>query len=470
MKKTNSLFPELTQKKLALETVEEPAVNALSILMDSSEELFIKKMSLNDWEWTIKKNKHQNGPLIPKEQRDSDFFPARALLDREPGKAEIWLARFDIVWPQTGEVKLASLRYFTSKNEAHLTGVPSYLFSEIAPASFIVIGKNTKDSAEHASYLAVVIDSESEEADALVDMFSLGPKFQSGLFIPAIAVRSYQDKVFDFVDQALAAFKAGNLDTFARNHASLPEPNEIALMAQREYQKRVGKLTNFDPFLMSTPGDCLLEISRGIELEIFREYELRQRSLELVKVILGSSPNGNSIESVFRNIIQNFPLIDKILLSASQTRKSRAGRSFEFHIQTMLEDGKVPHEVQVVMASKRRPDFILPSFDLYNRRGREHKHALVLSAKTTLRERWKQVEGEIKDCDLYLATVDDKIAENAIQSMQASGIKLVVPESLKKSEITTYKNQENVISFKEFFHRHLKDDRYPDWRSMGIII
>jgi hypothetical protein len=469
MKTTKSLFPEHVQPRQQPELIEEPAVNALGILLERSNEILIKKMSLNDWEWTIKKNKHQNGPLIPKEYRDSDFFPERALVEREPGEADIWLATFNILWPQTGEVKLASLRHFTSKDETHLTGVPKSLFADIAPASFVVFGKNKKEAHEDYRYSAVVVDSDSEEAESLVDLFNLEPNFQWGLFSPAEAVSSYQSRIFDFVEQALIAFKAGNLATFSFKHAVLPAPEEIARLAQQQYMARKTGLKNFNPFLLEAPGDCLLEVSRGIELEIFREYELRQRSLELVSVVLGSSPSGLSIDKIFRNIIQSFPLIDKILLSASQTRKSRAGRSFECHIETMLRDGGVPHEVQVVMATKRRPDFVLPGFKLYNRKDREHKDALILSAKTTLRERWKQVEGEMKNCDLYLATVDDKIAESAIQSMQASGIKLVVPESLKKSKVTAYEQQDNVVSFKTFFHEHLEKMRYPGWRIMGII-
>ena len=470
MKTIKPLYPRNENLGQLLEREEESVVNALSILMERSDEIFIKKMSLNDWEWTIKKNKHQNGPLIPKEQRDGEFFPPRVLVEREPDKAAIYLARFEILWPQTGEVLTASLRHYTSKDEAHLTGVPKSLFADIAPASFVVIGKNKKEKNEDYRYLAVVVDSENEEAATLVDLFDLAPAFHCGQFIPSVAVRSYQDKIFDFIEQALVAFKSGNLATFSKSHASLPEPHEIALMAQKKFMDRNPDIKSFDPFLLSAPGDSLMEISRGIELEIFREFELKQRSLELVNVILGDVGTDNSIDKVFRSIIRNFPRIDKILLSASQTRKSRAGRSFEYHIETMLRDGHVPHEVQVIMSSKRRPDFILPSFKLYNQIDRPYEHALVLSAKTTLRERWKQVEGEIKNCDLYLATVDEKIAENAIQSMKESGIKLVVPESLKKSDVTVYKAQDNVLSFKNFFRNDLKKNRYPQWEHIGLLL
>lgn len=469
MTSTRSLFPEDEQVAQLFETDEAPDADALSHLLESSGEIFIKRMALNDWEWSIKKEKHQNGPLIPKEQRESGFFPEQKLVDREPGKKPIYLATFEILWPQTGEILTASFRYFTSKGESHLTGVPKSLFMDIAPASFVVIGKSKDKKSGGYRYQAVVIDSEGDEAAALIDLFNLSPTFLSGLFKPAAAVRTFEDKVLDFIEQALVAFKAGKMASFSKEHASLPEPEEMARLAQAEYITKHPGTKNFDPFVLQAPGDCLMEISRGIELEIFREHELRQRSLELVTAILGSGGKEISIDNVFRNIIKNFPRIDKILLSASQTRKARAGRSFEYHIETMLRAGHVPHDVQVIMTAKRRPDFILPSLKVYKQAGRSYEQALVLSAKTTLRERWKQVEGEIDNCDLYLATVDDKIAENAIQAMQEAGIKLVVPESLKDSKTTVYRGQSNVISFREFFDKDLKKARYPLWAPMGLL-
>ena len=114
----------------------------------------------------------------------------------------------------------------------------------------------------------------------------------------------------------------------------------------------------------------------------------------------------------------------------------------------MLLDGGLPFEKQVVLESKRRPDFIMPSRALYEDSSRKHAEVLVLSAKTTLRERWKQVAQEMRNCDLYLATVDENIADNAIRDMASQGIRLVVPESLKSSNTTEYNNQESVLSFK----------------------
>jgi hypothetical protein len=100
----------------------------------------------------------------------------------------------------------------------------------------------------------------------------------------------------------------------------------------------------------------------------------------------------------------------------------------------MLTDGKLPFQKQVVLTDLRRPDFILPSYRVFTDRHRGKSEALVLSAKTTLRERWKQVPSEIENCELFLATVDEQIAGNAVDHMKSLGITLVVPEKLMKSD------------------------------------
>lgn len=90
---------------------------------------------------------------------------------------------------------------------------------------------------------------------------------------------------------------------------------------------------------------------------------------------------------------------------------------------------------------------------------RNHSDALVLAAKTTLRERWKQVSSERLNCDVYLATVDDRVAATSIEEMAALGIQLVVPESLRDSNEACYKGQDNVLTFRDFFDEAIRAKR-----------
>ncbi|NMM38362.1 MAG: hypothetical protein HHJ09_12825 [Glaciimonas sp.] len=160
-----------------------------------------------------------------------------------------------------------------------------------------------------------------------------------------------------------------------------------------------------------------------------------------------------------------FPELDATFLSASQHRKSRAGRSFEQHIARLLTDGNVAFEEQAVTGG-RRPDFVLPSLIVLKDVKRSFDDALVLSAKTTLRERWKQIAMEKFNCTLFLATVDDRVSSDAIDDMHRQEICLVVPESLKKAKETCYKDKKNVITFRSFFDEQIVVKR-PHFRSVA---
>ena len=455
----------MTTGNLFQDDVVDNSAELIMRLTKCANSIFLKKLSLNDWQWTEDPDKHQDGAYIFKTERDSGFFPPLTPAPIKPGGKPIFHAFFNISWPALDYpiIKEARLVNWRSKGEeTHLTRVAHEAFTGLNPASLLLIAKT--GVGVDAQYSATTVDSSSSGYRYLEDLFDLPPQFCSGIFEPARVIRTQQEKLFEFIGQALSAFHAGQIGAFALSHLSIPKPREMARLAQEEYQTLHGNV-DFNPFNMKAPGDAVLDISRGLEFEIFKSFEIRRRSMELVQVILGTDPEAISISQVLMNIVTEFPHIDGILLSAAQTRKSRAGASFELHIERLLADGDIPHEVQVVADAKKRPDFVLPSFAAYMDPLRDRNGALVLSVKTTLRERWKQVHGEMRNCDLFLATVDESIAENAIQDMARQGIVLVVPESLKKSDTTVYKSQTNVISFKSFFETELRSKRMGIWRG-----
>lgn len=439
------------------------ATGLVATLLGESETLYVKKLSLNDRDWAHLPNKHQAGIYIPPAERDAGFFPLLAAKERDDADAaRIREAYFEIEWPTVGERKRARLVHYTSKgSETHLTGLPKPPFRMASPASLLIIGKRG------GRYKAMVVDSESDEYDAAHDALSLHPDFRSGIFATTDVRREREEKVVSFIDEMVRAFFDGTFPELALRYRSMPTTSELAAVARNRYLNENG-LENLNPFAMENPGDALRAISRGLEYEIFKDYQIKARSIDLARMILGDDPSKASLEKTLRAVVLDFPKIDALMLSAAQQRKSRAGYSFEHHIEAMLADGAIPFEKQVVIEAKKRPDFILPSRALYADSNRDHDEALVLSAKTTLRERWKQVGGEMRDCDLYLATVDENIAGNAIDDMASQGIRLVVPESLKNSNTTEYKGQASVLSFKDFFGRDIPT-RMPFWVARGIV-
>ena len=422
----------------------------LLTLLKRSDRVFIKKLSNNDRDWARFENKHQGGAYIPQEQRDGGFFPPLTPKARpEPAAAEIREAFFPIVWPQIDEEqKTARLVHYTSKGqETHLTGLPKILFQDLLPASYLVVGRVATDHG--ATYHAVTLSSGSEEAIFLIDLFEIDLDFVVGEFDPASMIEAERSRTLSFAEQVIAAWLSGEIQTFAVANATMPSTLQLAAQARASFLKG-REIDSLNPFKLEKPGDALREISRSIEWELFRDYQRRERAVALVRIIMGDRPATWSCSDIIRRLIDEFHQIDGLMLSASQQRKSRAGTSYEHHIESMLRDGAVPYEKQVVIEARKRPDFVLPSWEFLNRIPPEFPNGLILSAKTTLRERWKQVEREKGGRELFLTTVDENIASNAIEDMASLGVQLVVPESLKDSKETEYKGHKNVMSFRDF--------------------
>lgn len=442
----------------------EPGIDAelISRLFARCDLVLVKKLSNNDRDWARYSNKHQAGVYIPHEQRDGGFFPALEVKERDdPDADEIRERIFTTIWPQLGNAeKRSRLVHYTSKGqETHLTGLPKDAFAELLPASFLVLGRIEKDG--QYGYECLSIDSASEEAELLAEMLDLEPDFLIGVFDPKQLKDQERERVLDFAEQAIAAWLAGKIDIFARNNAAMPVTVELARMARDAYLKTNG-IEKINPFEMAAPGDALREISRSIEWDMFREFQRRERSVDLIRTVLGDEPKNVSAADVIRALIDQFQAVDALMLSASQQRKSRAGYSYEHHIEAMLAGGGIPFEKQVIIASRKRPDFILPSLAVFQKPESCAQLGLILSAKTTLRERWKQVEREKGKQELFLTTVDENVAGNAIEDMASFGVYLVIPESLKVSKMSEYEGQKNVLSFKEFCE-NVVGPRMRDW-------
>jgi len=299
---------------------------------------------------------------------------------------------------------------------------------------------------EPAGYWCIVIDSVADEAEIIESAFSLPSDFHFGLFSPDLLSRGL-DEEEQFIAELSAALRNGTLDTYIEQQR-LPRPEHLASQAQSRWLQE-NDHANLDPFIIDAPGDAVMHISRDIEYALYKRAELRQRASQVAGLLLRN-------QDPVAVLVRSFGQLDSLFLSASQTRKSRAGRSFEQHVQRLLLDGRVRHQAQAVLGG-RRPDFILPDLATLNRS--QDRDALILSLKTTLRERWKQLGLERLHAPVFLATVDDRISMDAISDMAAKGIVLVVPETLKASKEACYKDNTDVISFRQFFDYEIRTNR-----------
>lgn len=423
----------------------------IQALVDESDQLLLKKLSRNDTSWADDPGNHQAGFYIPTALRESEFFPSLEAIN--PEKPHIFVAELQVLWPQTGESTQSNVRHYSNKgSETHFTRLPKSLFQDLTPASLLLAGRFSAPVSD-CGWWIVVLDSAGEEAELLETILDLGVDFHSTL-LPAsafhAATRTPEDELGELITQFQNALQDGTLGNLVAKYAAIPNPAEIALEARSKWLQLRG-LSAFDPWQIEAPGDAIMEISREIEYQLYRRHELRRRASELLSIL-------SSGDDLTTTIVRRYPDIDAVLLSASQQRKTRAGRSFEHHIAAALSAGNILFQEQAVTGG-RRPDFVMPDLRKLRSKKRHYRDALVLAAKTTLRERWKQVFSERLNCEVYLATVDDRVTASSIREMAAAQIRLVVPETLRASDEAYYKDQDNVLTFREFFDDAIRQER-----------
>ena len=133
--------------------------------------------------------------------------------------------------------------------------------------------------------------------------------------------------------------------------------------------------------LAGTNVDLRLLRRRECEYELFQSVE---NAVYLPTIREGASSSVEQFVSLAQTILQS--------------RKSRSGNSLELHVrETMIEEGlhadrDFTH--RPVIEGGKRPDFIFPSKTAYENASFPQARLRMLAAKTTCKDRWRQVLNE----------------------------------------------------------------------------
>ncbi len=155
-------------------------------------------------------------------------------------------------------------------------------------------------------------------------------------------------------------------------------------------------------------------------------------------------------------------------LSNTQSRRSRAGNEFELILEFILMGAQIPFDTQGSVGSgifkeahlAKLVDCVSPGAVEYNL---DKRNTSLISAKTTLRERWQEVGDEMARTmarEMYLATLDEEISDNTIELIGSNNIILVTTKGNKEE---LYVNSPNVISFEQMLQE--LDAKTLTWRS-----
>ena len=121
----------------------------------------------------------------------------------------------------------------------------------------------------------------------------------------------------------------------------------------------------------------------------------------------------------------------KFSLSVQNRRKARAGLALESHIEAALKANGVRYSRGAITENGNKPDFLFPSSEAYSDSRYPAEFLLMLGAKSTVKERWRQVLSEAERIsEKHLLTLEPSISEGQTDEMRAKQLQLVVPSGL----------------------------------------
>lgn len=176
----------------------------------------------------------------------------------------------------------------------------------------------------------------------------------------------------------------------------------------------------------------------------------------------------NGLEAIIW-FTENFPdHIYALTLSNTQSRRSRAGKEFESIIELLLMGAGIPMDSQgnigkqmfvnkglgklVDVVSPGVVEFIIDKND-----------TVLISAKTTLRERWQEVPEEMGRTgakEMFLATLDESISEEVLSTLYEANIRIVTTKRIKEKY---YSQNKRVLDFEKLIE--ICSNNYVQWNE-----
>lgn len=345
--------------------------------VNRSKKAYCKFLSAND---TGQTGGHQCGIYISK--------PATSILFDKPGKKGENKDRLvDILW-MDGEITKSRFIYYGqgTRNEYRITrfgrGFP-YIKPDYIGSLFILI------ESENDKYSAYVLDDEDEIKDFL-DSLGLSTTETNKLISKSSS--SVTDPIYDEIVKAISAY------------VDFPDSKTMSNTAREIFNK-------VNPSI-SDPDEEIIEWT-DVEFRLYRALEDKVYQPK--------------ITSGFTNV-EDFEALAAQLMNR---RKSRAGKSLENHLEKIFMDNGLVFETQVHTEGNKTSDFVFPSSDAYHDPSFPVEKIITLGAKTTCKDRWRQVLNEanrVRNRQKFLCTLQQGISEPQLEEMDAEKLTLVVPK------------------------------------------
>lgn len=347
--------------------------------VNHSQIAYCKFLSAND---TGDTGGHQAGIYIAK-----NAFP---ILFDEPGKKGENKERFvKICWQDDFETDSRLIYYGRgTRDEYRITrfnrGFP-FLCTEHTGDLF-VFAKMSDD--DYSGYIL----STDDEIDEFLNTFGMGPS-DTGRVIEKEEIRPESE-----LDLALSRF-VESLEV------DFPSSSEMSANARRIYYE-----------IFDNKGNIIVDPDKEILSWIDVEFKLF-RMIEFIRY-------GDMITKGFGSVEEFIKVANMVL----NRRKSRAGKSLEHHLSAVFDENALRYAFQPTTEGNKQPDFIFPDESSYHNKAYPSDKLVFLGAKTTCKDRWRQVINEAdRIAEKHLFTLQQGISVQQLKEMETEKVILVVP-------------------------------------------
>lgn len=274
---------------------------------------------------------------------------------------------------------------------------------------------------DEVDYSAYVLSAE-DDINAFLDYYGMGPAETNALITTGLSEEQQKHEIMTKFLSRITAF---------------PSSDVMSHEARAIYEAVYDHVEN----IIQKPDEQLLAWI-NMEYELFRCVE----------------------DKLFGNYIKNgFPTMQSFVNVANSVlnrRKSRAGKSLEHHLSCLFKENHLVFDEQVRTEQNKKPDFVFPGKEAYHNPKYDANRLIVLGAKTTCKDRWRQVVTEADRVDTkYLCTLQQGISSQQLHEMESENIVLVVPKEYIKTYPREYQSQIwNLKKFIAFVHEKQDDN------------
>ena len=235
---------------------------------------------------------------------------------------------------------------------------------------------------------------------------------------------------------------------------SFPTPYELAYKSFCDLE-----LINKGPHYFLTHASEVVDLMRAKCWEEFLIVEKEFTTRMLTHLINADCITNKTASEAVTWFASTYPdHIYALNLSNTQSRRSRAGKEFEAIIELILMGADLPMDSQGKIGKKifldkglgKMVDVVTPGVIEFTI---DKNDTILISAKTTLRERWQEVPEEMGRTGagaMFLATLDENISNEVLETLYESNIRLTTTQRIKAQ---CYPNNRRVLTFEQLIEK-----------------